>query len=62
MRELIITIDEFGSIEIEAEGFSGQASADCLEAAAPFEEALGEVKKREFKPEHHGQVQQHQRQ
>ena len=48
-RAIIITFDQAtGHTKIEAEGFEGTG---CILATQPFEEALGIVSDREFKPE-----------
>lgn len=41
-------IDEDGSVEMDASGFTGPA---CLRATEPFEKALGTVASREAKKE-----------
>jgi hypothetical protein len=48
--EIIIEFDtKTGKTKVEAEGFSGTG---CTAATQPFEDALGIVSDREFKPEH----------
>lgn len=48
--EIIIEFDTLtGKTKIEAEGFNGTG---CTTATQPFEDALGVVSDREFKPEH----------
>jgi hypothetical protein len=50
--EIIIEFDtKTGKTKIEAEGFNGTG---CTAATQPFEDALGVVSDREFKPEHEG--------
>lgn len=47
-KELVIVIDEQGSVHIEAKGYGGQG---CLAATKEIEEALGAVEKRTIKAE-----------
>ncbi|MBW4617184.1 MAG: DUF2997 domain-containing protein [Desmonostoc vinosum HA7617-LM4] len=48
-RAILIHFDSTtGEVKVEAEGFDGLS---CLEATRPFEEALGVVEDRTFKPE-----------
>ena len=48
-RAILIHFDKTtGAVEIEAQGFEGLS---CLEATQPFEEALGIVQDRTYKPE-----------
>lgn len=48
-REIIIDIDQNGNATIEGKGFSG---GECTKLTAAIEEALGDVTKRDFKPEY----------
>lgn len=48
MKKVVITIKKNGETSIEAVGFQGQG---CTQATEPYEKALGEVQKREIKPE-----------
>jgi hypothetical protein len=50
MKKIEITFMQDGSCTIEAKGFNGSG---CLDATAPFEEALGIVTDRKKKPEYH---------
>jgi hypothetical protein len=53
-RAILIHFDAgTGEVKIEAEGFEGLS---CLEATQPFEEALGMVGDRIYKPESQQQV------
>ncbi|MFM6138748.1 MAG: DUF2997 domain-containing protein [Sphaerospermopsis kisseleviana] len=53
-RVILIHFDTgTGEVKIEAEGFEGLS---CLEATQPFEEALGIVGDRTYKPESQQQV------
>ena len=48
-RSILIHFDSStGEVRVEAEGFEG---GSCLSATQPFEEALGQVSDRTFKPE-----------
>jgi hypothetical protein len=48
--EIIIEFDiKTGETKVEAQGFNGTG---CTAATQPFEDALGIVSDREFKPEH----------
>ena len=48
-RAIVITFDQTtGNTKIETEGFEG---ISCLLATQPFEEALGIISDRQFKPE-----------
>ncbi|MBG1265070.1 DUF2997 domain-containing protein [Nostoc sp. WHI] len=48
-RSILIHFDKVtGEVKVEASGFEGLS---CLEATQPFEEALGVVGDRQFKPE-----------
>lgn len=46
-KEIVIRIKS-GGVEIEAVGFSG---SECLDAARPYEKALGAAVERKKKPE-----------
>lgn len=48
MGELVFTINSDGTVEIEANGYSGN---ECLEASRPYEKELGVVTDRKRKPE-----------
>lgn len=48
MGELVFTVKPDGSVEIDANGFSGTS---CLEASRPYEKDLGVVADRKKKPE-----------
>ncbi|GCL39014.1 DUF2997 domain-containing protein [Sphaerospermopsis sp. FACHB-1094] len=53
-RAILIHFDAgAGEVKIEAEGFEGLS---CIEATQPFEEALGIVGDRTYKPESQQQV------
>lgn len=53
-RAILIHFDAgTGEVKIEAEGFEGLS---CLEATQPFEEALGIVGDRTYKPESQQQM------
>lgn len=53
-RAILIHFDTAtGEVKIEAEGFEGLS---CLEATQPFEEALGIVGDRTYKPESQQQM------
>ncbi|MBC1238643.1 MULTISPECIES: DUF2997 domain-containing protein [Nostoc] len=48
-RSVLIHFDQLtGEVRVEAQGFEGLS---CLEATQPFEEALGIVSDRVYKPE-----------
>lgn len=49
MQEIIVDIDEVGNVKIEATGFTGK---ECEDFTRDIEQALGDVTKRELKPEH----------
>ncbi len=49
-QELEITIDADGKVTIKVAGAKG---GQCLDITKPLEEALGEVKEREFTPEYY---------
>ena len=53
-----VVVGKQGEIKIDAVGFKG---ADCEKATAFLEQALGQVKTRQKKPEYHRQVQMRQR-
>ena len=56
--EIIIEFEiQTGKTKVEAQGFNG---AGCIAATQPFEDALGIVSDREFKPEHEA-IQHHHR-
>lgn len=48
MKQIKVTVNEDGSLEIEAVGYKG---SDCTKATEALERALGVVKKRTPKPE-----------
>lgn len=49
MKEMLFEIDERGNVRFEGKGFEG---AECLQLTQEIEDALGEVQKRELKPEY----------
>jgi len=51
-KELEITINPNGEVEIVTRGFKGKS---CLQAVAPFEQVLGELKRRELTSEYYEQ-------
>jgi hypothetical protein len=51
-EEFEITIGPNGEIQIEVKGAKGKS---CVELTAFLEQALGEVKSKDFKPEYHQQ-------
>ena len=57
MRTVEVIVNQDGSIKIDAVGFKG---ADCEKATAFLEQALGEVKGRQQKPEFHQTAVRHQ--
>ncbi|MFZ5650270.1 MAG: DUF2997 domain-containing protein [Bacillota bacterium] len=46
-REIVITVRPDGSVQIEAAGFAGR---ECLRATQDFEQSLGAVTGRKYKP------------
>ena len=57
-RTIEVIIQPDGSLKIDAVGFKG---ADCEKATRFLEQALGQVKGKQKKPEFYRQVQQHQK-
>jgi hypothetical protein len=57
MKTIDILINPAGQITINANGFEG---ADCEKATAFLEQALGELKQRQRKPEYHRRVRRQQ--
>lgn len=53
MKGLQIDIKKDGSISIEALGYEGN---ECESISAAFEEALGTVTNKEYKPEYYAQA------
>lgn len=49
MKEIILTVDMDGKSKIETKGFKGKA---CLQASKFLEDALGESRDEQFKPEY----------
>ncbi len=49
MQQIVIDINQNGTVAIDAQGFQGP---DCLEATAAFERALGTVLEERKKPEY----------
>lgn len=49
-KELEITIKPDGEVEIVTHGFKGQS---CLDAVAPFQAVLGELKHQEYTSEYY---------
>jgi hypothetical protein len=49
-KQIIVTVNQSGEIEIEAVGFKGNA---CEKATKALEDALGVAGKRKKKPEYH---------
>lgn len=49
MKEITIDIDANGNVTIEGSGFVG---TECTQLTKEIEAALGEVTKRDLKPEH----------
>ncbi len=50
MKTIEIIVKPDGGLQIDAVGFSG---ADCEKATAFLESALGDIRRRERKPEYH---------
>jgi len=46
-KEIVITVKPDGSVQIEAAGFAGR---ECLQATKDFEQSLGAVTGRKYKP------------
>jgi heat shock protein HslJ len=53
MKEIEVTVDTDGSVQIEAIGFTGKL---CEKATAEIERELGQVTARKHKPEYHQAV------
>lgn len=46
-KEIVITIKPDGTVQMEAAGFAGR---ECLSATSAFEESLGVITGRRYKP------------
>jgi hypothetical protein len=49
MKEIILTVDNDGKTKLETKGFKGKA---CQQASKFLEDALGESRDEQFKPEY----------
>lgn len=53
MKEMIVDIDKDGNIVIEVNGIKG---SDCIKETKDLEDKLGEVTKRDKKPEFYAKI------
>ena len=58
MKTIEIVVDPSGGLKIDAVGFAG---ADCEKATAFLESALGDIRRRDRKPEYHRRARRQQR-
>lgn len=58
MKTLEVVVQPTGELQIDAVGFAG---ADCEKATAFLESALGDIRRRQRKPEHHRRTRRQQR-
>lgn len=54
-KSIHITIDSDGSVKMDVQGALG---AECTDLTAPFEAAIGNVSKRDFKSEYYASEQE----
>ena len=58
MKTIEVVVHPTGELQIDAVGFAG---ADCEKATSFLESALGDIRRRERKPEYHRRARRQQR-